>query len=388
MKAPYFLFGGLLLLLPIHRLVNANPPYESSVTILFHDAIHPIDNARVEGDDLWLTVDQIAKANGFTVKPQGLCSAETCISISKEDKEFFANFDGMEFFNVSKFARKIGQAAVSDSEKNVWSFGVVPLDQQSTLLAGIAPDFAIPDRTGKIVRLSDFRGKKVMVLAWASWCGCSLDLPNWQTIYQELKDKNFELIAVAEDTEGESAAGKYYDRAKATYTTLIDPKHSVGSLYGMVNVPSGVWIDEEGNIVRPPEMAYAKRLKVLGQEIGDDRYVPALRDWVERGEESAYVMSSEKLKERLAPKDDKRRLADAYFKLGVYFHDLGEMSNAKKNWEESQKLAPENWNYHRQDWSYSSTDKVVKWMKKVRELEGKPYYAPIDFSADAAGLTK
>ena len=63
-------------------------------------------------------------------------------------------------------------------------------------------------------------------------------------------------MAAAQDTGGEAAAGKFYAAAKATYATLIDPQHLVSSLYGMVNVPTGVWIDEQGRMVRPLETAY------------------------------------------------------------------------------------------------------------------------------------
>ena len=61
------------------------------------------------------------------------------------------------------------------------------------------------------MHLSDFRGRKVFLVTWASWCGCKLDLAGWQTLYEELKDKNLQIVAVAEDTAGEAAAGEWYD---------------------------------------------------------------------------------------------------------------------------------------------------------------------------------
>ena len=62
---------------------------------------------------------------------------------------------------------------------------------------------------------------------------------------------------MAQDTGGEEAAGEFYDAASASYTTLIDVGHTVSSLYNMTNVPTGVWIDEEGQIVRINEGTYA-----------------------------------------------------------------------------------------------------------------------------------
>ena len=57
----------------------------------------------------------------------------------------------------------------ADAAGDVWSFGAVPDVANAELPKAIAPDFALKDRSGKTVRLSDFRGKKVLVLTWASW---------------------------------------------------------------------------------------------------------------------------------------------------------------------------------------------------------------------------
>jgi len=66
-------------------------------------------------------------------------------------------------------ADKLQQAHVTDYADGIWSFGAMPLERRGFLQGGEAPDFALPDRDGNIVRLSDFRGKKVLLLTWASW---------------------------------------------------------------------------------------------------------------------------------------------------------------------------------------------------------------------------
>lgn len=207
-----------------------------------------------------------------------------------------------------------------------------------------------------------------------------MDLPGWQAVYAELKDQNFELIGVAQDSAGEAAAGRFYDRAKATFTTLIDTQHAVSSLYHMVNVPTGVWIDEQGHIVRPPEVAYTTA-KILGQEVNGDRYIAALRDWVARGADSPAVLSSEQLRPKLPARTADQRLAEANFRLGVYFQEQGQPELADRYWQLAQKLHPGSWNYHRQDWSYTPREAMTNWMKKFRELNGQPYYAPLDLPA-------
>jgi len=58
---------------------------------------------------------------------------------------------------------------VADAEARVWSFGEIPVFRGAFVESRIAPDFAVSDRQGRIVHLSDFRGKKVLVVTWASW---------------------------------------------------------------------------------------------------------------------------------------------------------------------------------------------------------------------------
>ena len=77
-------------------------------------------------------------------------------------------------------------------------------------------------------------------------------MPGWQAIYRQLKDKNFEIVSVAEDTNGVKDAGPWITAAKPTYIALIDEKHLVSKLYNMVNVPTGVWIDEHGKMHERP----------------------------------------------------------------------------------------------------------------------------------------
>ncbi len=207
-----------------------------------------------------------------------------------------------------------------------------------------------------------------------------MDLPGWQKIYAELKDQGFEIIAVAQDSEGAEAADRFYARARAEFTSLFDVNHTVSSLYNMVNVPAGVWIDEQGMIVRPAEVAYSQAMSLMGREIGDDRYAEGLRDWVAHGDQSKYVMDADKLAERLHRGGD-AGLADANFRLGAWFQAQGDRETASKHWKKAQKLSPDNWNYHRQDWSYSAFDASLRFMNKLRKLD-KPYYEPLDFPED------
>ncbi len=347
-------------------------------TVLFHDQTLTIERTLPDPKELWVTPDDLTKINGFKLKPEGACLNDLCIPIPPgKEAEFLAKRDGQTWFNVAQLARTLKEACVADADKRVWSFGPIPQTVAATLDSAVAPDFALPDVNGKVHRLADYKGKKVLILTWASWCGCSLDLPGWQKVYDELKGKNFEIIAAAQDSGGAAAAAKYYTRANATFAPLIDQYHTISTLYQMVNVPTGVWVNEEGKIVRPGEVAYSGRIKLGPMEVPGDQYVAALRDWVEKGDKSIYAMKPEELKKRVSPRDADLQLADANFKLGVYFHLQGDPSRAEKYWKQAQTLNPDSWNYHRQDWSFTS-DAMKNWTAKFKALNGKPYYAPLD----------
>ena len=119
----------------------------------------------------------------------------------------------------------------------------------------------------------------------------------WQTLREELHDRGFEVIAVALDSGGAEKAGEWIRRANPSYLALIDTHHLVAELYNIVNVPTTVWIDEQGRIVRPPEPGFAtdvfRRLRDPDPETQEQvraearshraAYLDAVRDWVARG---------------------------------------------------------------------------------------------------------
>ena len=142
------------------------PTSSNGTTVLFEDHVVALDRVLPDpgksNSELWVRKTDLPRINAFELKPQGACRADICIPISK----------GMlrgEYFNLSAFARKIGEAVVTDLPARVWSFGEIPALSGRFLNSRQAPDFAVPDRKGRIVRLSSFRGKKVLVVTWASW---------------------------------------------------------------------------------------------------------------------------------------------------------------------------------------------------------------------------
>jgi hypothetical protein len=136
-------------------------PSTTPATVLFGENAVSLDKVRTEPDgNLWIHAKDLPRINEFEVKPQGACRADVCIPLSKTLKSG-------DWFNLTGFAHKIGQTVVAD--QNVWSFGEIPVLRGSFYNSRVAPDFAVPDRKGRVVHLSDFRGKKALVITWASW---------------------------------------------------------------------------------------------------------------------------------------------------------------------------------------------------------------------------
>ena len=132
----------------------------TATTVLYDDHAVALDRVRPDPKDLWVRAADLPRINQFELKPQGACRADLCIPISRELRLG-------EWFNLSGFARRIHQAYVNEGA--AWSFGEIPVVRGDFYKSRMAPDFGVPDRTGRLVHLSDFRGKKVLVITWASW---------------------------------------------------------------------------------------------------------------------------------------------------------------------------------------------------------------------------
>jgi hypothetical protein len=163
-----------------------------------------------------------------------------------------------------------------------------------------------------------------------------------------------------------------------TYTALIDEKHVVSKLYNMVNVPTGVWINEQGRIVRPNEVAFVDDRFKKFSGLDSEAYLNALKDWVEKGDKSTYVMSEDHLREKLAAQDPYIAQAAAEFGLGEQLYKSGHPTEAVAHFKEAQRLNPKSWNYKRQAYALTSEkDYGTTFRDEVLKSGGsKVYYPP------------
>jgi hypothetical protein len=227
----------------------------------------------------------------------------------------------------------------------------------------------------------------------------------WQEVREELHSRGLEIVTVALDIGGAEAAGMWIDMAKPEHPSLIDEAHLLDELLGIVNVPSGVWIDEQGVIVRPPEPAFPGRVGFLDVKLPPDlpprlteilkettkmridppRYLAAVRDWTENGSTSEFALEPAEVMERSAPRPAEVSEAAASFELGQHLHRTGHPDDAVQWFREAHRLQPGNWTYKRQAWSF--IDPVLQgpseqyegdWLKDVREIGAENYYPPVD----------
>lgn len=112
----------------------------------------------------------------------------------------------------------------------------------------LAPDFELMSLTGEPMRLSDLRGKAVLINFWATWCApCVLEMPNFQKYYENYPG-DFEILAVSSG-EAEDTVAKFVKDMRLTFPIVLDPESKVYALYRFQGYPTSYIIDKDG-IVR------------------------------------------------------------------------------------------------------------------------------------------
>jgi cytochrome c biogenesis protein CcmG, thiol:disulfide interchange protein DsbE len=114
----------------------------------------------------------------------------------------------------------------------------------------IAPDFAVPDLSGQAVRLSNFRGRVVLLNLWTTWCPpCRKEMPSMERLFRQLRDRGFVVVAVSQDEAGKAAVDPFARAMNLTFPVLVDPEHQVGDRYQVWGYPESFIIDREGRVV-------------------------------------------------------------------------------------------------------------------------------------------
>lgn len=139
-------------------------------TIIYDGVATNVSANSLPSNDLWITTADLKRVTRFVIKPQGVCREELCFPLPKSRKASFVKQHGRTtWFNLSEFARLIKQPVATDQKNGVWYFGTRPAELTGYITSLQAPNFTLPDMNGRRHSLADFRGKKVLLVTWASW---------------------------------------------------------------------------------------------------------------------------------------------------------------------------------------------------------------------------
>jgi hypothetical protein len=142
----------------------------AAATIIHDDKPLHFERAIADSNAVWLDASELKQLAGWELKPEGICHGDLCVPIPPgRESEFASKHDGATWLNFSALADQMGKPWAGDSKNRVWYFGAEAADRGNALSSLEAPDFELPDLDGKLHRLSDYRGRKVFLLAWASW---------------------------------------------------------------------------------------------------------------------------------------------------------------------------------------------------------------------------
>ncbi len=195
----------------------------------------------------------------------------------------------------------------------------------------------------------------------------------WQALHAEYEATGLTVVTVALDVDT-SKALPWIEAASPTHPSLIDNTHLTGELFGFNNVPMAVWIDEQGNLVRPAESAslearpeateipegIPERLALAMAEVQKIpdvglRYRAAVVDWIANGADSEFSLTPDQVIAASAPRGIEQAEAAAAFELGQHLRNVVGHEAAIPWWRKAHALDPHNWTYKRQAWTIETT---------------------------------
>jgi peroxiredoxin len=246
--------------------------------------------------------------------------------------------DGDGRIDLLAWAAALGYSIATEAAHSVAALASPPDRGGPVDVGDEAPDIELPDVDGHIHRLSDLAGRKRVVVTWASWCGCRHELGSWQALQDELAGEGLSVFSVALDNSPEDSR-PWVEAAHPSYPVVVDQAHVTAERYGITNVPSTVWIDEDGRVAKPPTISPGDDQFRAFTKIDASAHHDALRAWVRDGDlpqtAGTHVRTAEE------------QLALAERRLGAWLHGGGHVEAARSHFAAAVELAPWDWTVRR-----------------------------------------
>ncbi len=288
----------------------------------------------VEDDRMLLSAADLERATGWALKPEGLCRGDVCVPVRDRD----ALVDARGRVDVVTAARALGRVVAVEPTRGVAVLGDSSAARRAALESLDAPDVALAGLDGETHHLSEWSHRKRAIVAWASWCGCRYEIASWQALRDELAPSGFEILSISLDDDVETAR-PWVEAAEPhpEFPVLVDPDHRIAELYGVVNVPSVVWIDEDDKVVRPPVIAPGDDQFRAFTDIDSSVHHDQLRRWVDH-DELPYDADAARAHVD-APTDDLQQ-ARVERRLAAWLHRRGDDDAAVVHFDRAVQLAP------------------------------------------------
>ena len=156
-----------LVILTTALLVSALAP-DSTLTVLSPSGTRTVDVVRDEAERSWIDGRALSALTGLAIKPEGLCKEDACVPWPREGGVKRTR-DGKGEYDLTAILDHVGAPLVRAEKGDVWSIGEPTLVRSALLEDGRAPEVILRDRKDGVWKLSEQRGKKVLLVTWASW---------------------------------------------------------------------------------------------------------------------------------------------------------------------------------------------------------------------------